>query len=292
LLAGAAGVASLVLALAATGPVALASDHNSHKAASSHGFWVVITPGESFGEAARTSGGAVAATVRGMVRRAEAGKTVLVPEGTRHGVHNVRASVSELRAALSEARSLGHRANVRTAGVIPRTSPNEYPIRGEGCNQLGNGFASWCNMRFELDGAFCAPGGCETTDTLRAKVTVDPATKTSRVSYNSTYAYQPHDPNFSNIHFEWWVLCYRGEDDCGSDNTSDFFGNSSGTFFPTSTKDLHGDTVTHALTLRALFAPNGSYYADNAKTAGAFCDPVPPEPSNQCLYSLSLTKRV
>src|SRR5215472_14624623 len=72
------------------------------------GFWYVTVPGESFAGAARhavgASGSQVAATVREMIRRVEAGKSVLVPEGTRDGVHLVRATVPELRAALAAAR--------------------------------------------------------------------------------------------------------------------------------------------------------------------------------------------
>src|SRR6266568_3999034 len=65
------------------------------------GFWYVIVPGESFAGAVRhtadASGGQVAATVRAMIRRVEAGKSVRVPEGTRGGVHLVSATVPELR---------------------------------------------------------------------------------------------------------------------------------------------------------------------------------------------------
>ena len=50
------------------------------------GFWAVTVPGESFTDSAVQAAGApgshVAATIRGMIRAVEAGKTVLVPEGT------------------------------------------------------------------------------------------------------------------------------------------------------------------------------------------------------------------
>src|SRR5215467_4062872 len=63
------------------------------------GFWYVIVPGESFTSAVRhaagASGGQVAATVRAMIRRVEAGKSVRVPEGTRRGVRLVPATVPE-----------------------------------------------------------------------------------------------------------------------------------------------------------------------------------------------------
>ena len=113
---------------------------------------------------------------------------------------------------------------------------------------------------------------------------MDPANKVSRASYNLTYVHQG-TARFSKMHFQWWVLCYRGLDECGSANTGNLNGNSHKTFNMTSTVKLsRGSKVTHALTLWALFAPTGRFYNSDASTGTANCSPTGPEPSNQCLY--------
>jgi len=252
------------------------------------GFWYVIVPGESFAGAVRhASGGQVAATVRAMIRRVEAGKSVRVPEGTRGGVHLVSATVPELRSALAAARSAGSRRGTGAAGGLLRIpDPHTFKIRGNGCNPVtwrGNTYwASWCKMPFELVGGVCDPS-CHNTDILRQQLLVDPGTSASRVQRKGSYSYQPHEPLFSEIHFEWWTFCFDSEEVCGNANTPNFFGNSSKTYTVTSSKDLHNRRIRHAFELWAFWDPTGQWVNDDAKTWKGICKPRDAN-SNQCLY--------
>ena len=112
---------------------------------------------------------------------------------------------------------------------------------------------------------------------------MDPGTTVSRVSRTGRYTYQSGDPNFTMIHFEWWTFCFNSEQICGTDNTDNFFGNSSGLFHPTSSRDLHNSRIRHAFTLWAYFVPNNKWQPDDAKTWKGICKPRDAN-SNQCLY--------
>jgi hypothetical protein len=103
---GAVAVLLVVAAFTQAGPA-----HAQWSVDSSRGFWVVMTSGESFTDAvrqsARTSGGGqVMATLEKMIRRVEAGHAVYVPQSSPDGVVNLAATVSQLQAALSAARSV------------------------------------------------------------------------------------------------------------------------------------------------------------------------------------------
>ena len=128
-----------------------------------------------------------------MIRRVEAGKTVLVPEGSGQGVYLVPATVSGLRAARAAARSAGSRPSAGAAGELSRLSraydprdPHTFDILGNGCHPVtwrsARYWASWCKMPFQIDGEFCDPNGCTITDVLKTRLLVDPGTRVSRVS--------------------------------------------------------------------------------------------------------------
>lgn len=150
------------------------------------GFWAVTTTGQSFADSARQAPGAsasqVAVTISGMIKRAAAGHTVLVPEGTSSDVRLVSATVPELRAALAAIEPDGSRPDTGSTGRVPLIPPpQDYPIRGKGCHPVtwnrSRWWASWCQMPFQINGAFCDPEGCTTTDVLTTRLLVDPELK-------------------------------------------------------------------------------------------------------------------
>jgi hypothetical protein len=255
------------------------------------GFWAVTATGQSFADsarqAARSSASQVAATITGMIKRVEAGHTVLVPEGNGSDVRMVPATVAELRAALAAIGQAGSRPDTAPAGKLPMIDPHEFRIRGKGCHPVtwnrSRWWASWCQMPFQIDGQYCDPEGCTTTDVLTTRLLVDPGAKVSRVSRTSLYKYQAHQRHFTDIHIEWWTLCFRKEDVCGNRNTDPFEGNSSGTFNPTSSRVLRNSRIRHGFTLWAFFVPEGKWQPDDAKTWLGYCKPASAR-SNQCLY--------
>jgi hypothetical protein len=227
---------------------------------------------------------AVVAVLKGMAQRVSAGATVTIPQGTQGGVVSVPATPSELRAALTAARSA---APLPTLSSSPAASnPAGFPERGYGCHPLVRGGttyqAAWCGLHLKLNGEYCDPNGCTITDKLDTRLTTNPGTNGSMVSWSSTYSYQSGNPQFSSIHVEWFVLCYAGESECGSGNSPDFYGNSTGKFYPKQDSgiNLHGDKITHAYSLWAYFKPWGYAISDSAKTGTATCDKT----DNECLY--------
>lgn len=282
-------VAALLLMV----PALAAAGSPTRIAGGAKGFWAVTVPGESF---ASTVGGAMGAspqrvtgTIEGMVKRAKAGKPVLVPEGTRGGVHMVPAQLTQLQAALAATSKAA--ADDRAAGSAGRVAripdPHDFKIRGNGCHPVtwrGQRYwASWCKVPFQLDGEHCDETGCKITDVIKLTLLVDPGTHTSRVTRKSTYKYPAGNPHFKHIHIEWYTFCFNSEQECGTSNTEDFFGNSSGTFNPTSSRDLHNSRIRHAFVFWAFFGPSGMWTPDYAKTWKGICKPRSSN-SNQCLY--------
>jgi hypothetical protein len=279
----------MALALVSAVP-ASASPQPQHSARSPHGFWFVITPGESFADAvqqtARVSGGQVMATIGEMLKQARSGQAIYIPQGTRRTVISVRATVPELRALLSEVRSLDIRpAAVTGTHVSSRTAP-DYSVRGAGCNPvIRNHFtvdATWCDLPLELDGGTCDPE-CHTVDRLKARVTTNPGATVSTAPYTLTNVVSTGYPTvFAAASINWTTLCYRGKDPCDSGGTGNISLNSSGTMRPTSNVGLWGDTITHQYVLKALFIPNGLKYSDGALTGSALCESK--SEGNQCFY--------
>jgi hypothetical protein len=175
-------VSGVVAVLAASALTSVAAPARS-AAPGASGFWAVTVPGESFTDsavqAAGVPGSHVAATISGMIRAVEAGKTVLVPEGTSQGVHLVPATVSGLQAAHAAVGLASSRPGTGAAGelsglsrVVEPRNPHTFKILGNGCHPVtwrgARSWASWCSIPFEIDGGFCDVNGCEGTRRVEA----------------------------------------------------------------------------------------------------------------------------
>lgn len=285
-------VAVLLMASALTAAASAGVRRGVH---SERGFWMVVTPGESFvtaaGQAALARGGSqVAPTIHEMLNRTETGRAVDVPKGTRRRVTNVRATVAELKAALAGVRSLrARRSDPAAARSASRAISPTWEVRGYACNTVDydnqTWFATWCNLPLELDGVHCDPG-CEVVDDLHWQGSTDPATGTSRVGYAITNTVEPgYSSVFTDIMINWNVRCYRNQLECGHADTGPYNPPKDGLLFPKvdSGIDLHNDKVAHLYFLVALFIPNGQNYSDDAITGTAWCEPAS-SGSNRCLY--------
>lgn len=287
-------VAVLVMASALTASSSV-SAQTRRVPRSAPSFSVVITSGESFADAVRRAarapgGGQVALTIEAMLRRVEAGQVAHVPEGTRRGVISVRATVAELRAALSAARSLGARSVSRAAaGIAARAVPLSVPpVAGTGCFSVSyNGkswFSTWCDLQLYLDDTVCGEFGCEQVDRLTATMKTNPGALTSAVSFTASNMVTPGFSSvYTDVHINWNTLCYSSKVECGHGSTGNFNPSGSGRMSPTSDVALYGDEITHSFYLWALFIPNGQEYASDASTGTATCKPAS-SGSNQCLY--------
>ncbi|HEV2450979.1 MAG TPA: hypothetical protein VGS62_03535 [Streptosporangiaceae bacterium] len=265
------------------------------------GFWYVMTPGESFAAATQraamsTGGSQVAATINTMLERAVAGRAVYVPQGTRHSVIMVRATVPELRRVLSAAQSVsGYRGSaVRLAGAVSSLVPFSFEVRGTACNpvtwQGQTWFTTWCDLPLEVDGGLCDPT-CHTVDKLRAKITTNPGSITSRASYTLTNTVTTGYPSvFTDDEINWNTLCYRSLQECGHGSTGTIQPGNGTMTMDNPGIDLHGDKITHLYYLWTLFIPNGNRYSDNAGTGTATCADAG-SGSNQCYYPSLLLHR-
>jgi hypothetical protein len=290
-------VAAGLLAVSALISGASAQVQQTSSTHPSLGFWAVATPGESFSQVAQNAAGGasrgqVSATIEAMIKRAEAGRPVYVPQGTGRSVVSVRASVPGLRAALSAVRrsdrSLLASGAVAVSGSLVLSGPDSFPVGGSGCGGIEYDhnpyFGAWCEMPFALNGDYCGADGCTIVNELRAEITANPGSVTSSISYTSQlFRLIEGDTVFAAIHFQWWTLCYSNGQIRGNENTENFYGNSSDTFLTDAPGyELHGNKMTLAFTYTALFIPNGSNYLSSAKTATATC--VPASDGNGCLY--------
>jgi hypothetical protein len=276
-----AATVTLLTALGSVSAVAAAgAGTHSGTSADTSGFWVVSNLNESFTamavQAAKTSPATVVPTLRAMVSRVEEGHPVYVPQGSADNIASVRASRAELVQALAALTAKRARVGaVPTAARIP--PPKEYPVRGAICAKTAK--RAWCNLVLELAASYCDPEGCQQTDKMTVRITVNPAVETSRASFNALYF--PDDHSFAGFHFQWWVLCFAVQRECGSANTKSFGGSTHGYFDMKSDGALYHSRVTHAITLWGLFIRNGRYYNDDAKTGTAFCAD---KPDTYCTY--------
>lgn len=243
------------------------------------GFWIVITSGETFAQAVsqvpRNSRVQAQSTIRWMLRSAEAGHRIIIPEGTPNSVVSVSASRSGLAAALATTEHKRPAAKYSAHDRSPAVSPSAFPVRGAAC---GNNRA-WCNLTLEVAGAFCGPSGCTQTDKITARLTNNPGATGSMTSWTSIYS--PYDGNFTGVHFEWFTMMWESQTLCESGNTTSGTGNGSGKFFPACSGTLYHSRITHGFTLWADFLPTAQEFGDSAKTGTAYCASAP---DTYCTY--------
>jgi hypothetical protein len=135
-------------------------------------------------------------------------------------------------------------------------------------------------MPFELDARHCENGECVVPEKLKASLMVDPGALTSVVNARLTTIHLQPGSYFDNVHFQWWVLCYRNQEVCGGPQNESFGNSTSITWRTGSNVLLRGDKVTHAFIFWARLIPANRYYGDKAKTGTATCL----KRSNKCRY--------
>jgi hypothetical protein len=189
-----------------------------------------------------------------MLTRPENGPKVDIPKTRNGAIVNGPASRSDLTAALAAA----ERTAIKTAAVArnaqPLTAPQAgWPIIGEACNDDH----SWCDISYELVGEACQPS-CQITDVLAGNLTVDPsATGKNRVTW--TVLYSPNGGNFAGYHWQWFVLKFQAQNQCGTGNSSSYSYSFSNTFTTNCDTELWSSRNTTAVAFWAFFTPYGAY---------------------------------
>jgi hypothetical protein len=265
---------AVALALAAgTAAAAPASAHASPAAAGGNAgsFWITMTPGETFAQAAaiaaRKSPGRVDAALRGMLRSEEAGRIVRIPQGRGGRVVNAPASRADLAGALAAAE-----------GASPESTPSGWPVRGNACGDN----RAWCNLVLQIAADECDGNTCTLEDELTARLTVNPSVSgANRVNWNVLYS--PDHGDFAGYHFEWYVLEFASETQCGTGNTDSYSTSTSGNFTTNCNTMLYDSRNTTAVQYWAYLSPAAQYQSDQAKDGTAICQ-TESSGNNYCLY--------
>lgn len=280
-------IAALLAALAAVAPTA-ANASEANTGTSTGGFWLVMTPGESFAQAvaaaAQGSPGNIASTLRGMQQRQKSGLEVKIPETVKGAVADVQASSSDLSTALAAtgkavAASSTHPATAAAAlAVTPDSAPQaSWAVRGEACNDD----RSWCELNYVIEGYYCDET-CTLKDKITASATVDPSTSgQNRVSWNTLYS--PDNGDFSGYHFEWYVLKFASLTECGTGNSDSHSTSTSGAFTASCNQTLYSSRNTTAVEFWGYFTPNDGWINDEARDGTAVCQSESSD-NNYCLY--------
>jgi hypothetical protein len=241
-----------------------------------------MTPGETFAQgvqsAARKSPGPVTATLRAMLRSEKAGRGVYVPEGRNGTVANIKASRAELAEALAAAQDTAAVTAIPRTAVSPDTAPNDFPVRGNACGDN----RAWCNLVLQIAADYCNGDTCTLEDELTARLTVNPSVSgTNRVNWNVLYS--PDHGDFSGYHYEWYLLKFASETECGTGNTNSYSTSTSSYFDTNCNTMLYDSRNTTAVTYWAYLAPAAQYQSDEAKDGTAVCQ-TESSGNNWCLY--------
>jgi len=276
---------AVVLALAAgLAAIAPTSAHASSAGATgnSGGFWVTMTPGETFTQAvtqaSQESPGQVTAALNRMLQHQQAGQGVYIPESKNGALVQVKASRSDLTGALAAAESTAAVAGSAATAIVPYSAPQaSWPVRGNACGSN----RAWCNLVYVIDAEFCSQT-CTLEDELYARLTVNPSVYGSNL-VSWTVLYSPNHGDFDGYHFQWFVLKFAAENQCGTGNTSSFSTSTSNKFTTNCDTVLWNSRNTTAVEYWAHLKPNGSWYSDKAKDGTAVCQPESTE-NTYCLY--------
>lgn len=143
-------------------------------------------------------------------------------------------------------------------------NPNQFPVRG---NKYGT--LAWKNLRYRIDYHDCSQRGCPVTQYYQSTLTVDPNSKTSRVS-SQNVMWKKSVNRIANAHFQNYAVV-RGKT-VNNPNTANVDLPLSGgakLFYITVPNNLQGNVLTIAPALWVKM--NGYWVPEGAKTADAKC---------------------
>jgi hypothetical protein len=158
-------------------------------------------------------------------------------------------------------------------------NPNAFPVRG---NKFGT--TAWRNLRYRIDYHDCSKSGCPVTQYYQSTLTVDPNSKTSRISSQSVHWMKSVD-RMNGIHFQNYAVV-RGKTVNNPDASNVNLPDKGGPliFYVTTPMNLQGNVLTQAPALWIKI--NGTWRYEGAKTADATCrrDAKKPNANLVCTY--------
>ena len=230
--------------------------------------WLIGSPTESFTVQVQRSitanPGSAAAwvdTLTGLQSSIQAGKNISLPGNATSPTEEL-AQVGQALTTASTARDAQTKAG--TQAVTPNVAAGTtYELRGYAINSN----TGW-QVNTEIDGAYCGPSGCETTDVTRQTWKITPGRSGDKFSFTSI---RTGGGNLSQIYANLSVVC--GNTVCGTGSTGKSGpqdGSGSGPPIVSHTSNA-GGTQVDRVQMHAYFNPNGGTYYDSVKTETATC---------------------
>lgn len=162
--------------------------------------------------------------------------------------------------------------------VLGALNPNSFPVRGEPGSKY-----SWKNIRMRLEYKNCAERGCPVTQWYEVRIGVDPNSKSSRLTSESTHWKKSVD-RMNGIHVQNYAVV-RGVtvNDPDHDNHDLPDGSGPSTWYVGTPWNLQGNVLTQAPAL--WIKVNGYWVSEGGKTADAKCNTNKDKNKNtNCLY--------
>ncbi len=247
-------------------PLSMASGaHPISTGATADRVWFVGSPTESFSDVVARAIAADPASARewkdvlsGVTSRVQAGADPHLPGDA--------ANLDDEKVQLADATGLATRSasSPETGGVRPDAlGGTDFELRGVAVNSN----RTW-QVHTEIDGGFCDPEGCETTDVTRQTWKVTPGRSADRFNFTSTYV---GSGNLSDIYADLSVICNGRE--CGSGGAGkNGPRNGMGTGSPLVAHDGNaGGAQVDRIQMHAFLSRNGRDYYDSVRTGTAQC---------------------
>ena len=227
--------------------------------------WALGTPSESFATQVQRSiaqNPATAAqwvqTLAGLQSTLKTGKDVSLPGNAKSAAEQLQ----QLDTALSSASTMA--ASRSASSATPQAAASTtYELRGYAINSN----FTW-QVNTEIDGAYCDPAGCQTTDVTRQTWKISPGRGGDRFSFTSI---RTGSGNLTQIYANLSVLCNGtlcATGSAGKAGPQDGSGSGSPVVTHPSTA---GGSIVDRVQLHAYFVPNGGTYYDSVKTGTAHC---------------------
>ncbi|MBM7411586.1 hypothetical protein JOE38_001409 [Clavibacter michiganensis] len=247
-------------------PLSMASGaHPISTGATADRVWFVGSPTESFSDVVARAIAADPASARewkdvlsGVTSRVQGGADVHLP-GDAANLDDEKVQLADATGLATRSASSPESDEVRPDAL----GGTEFELRGVAVNSNH----TW-QVHTEIDGGFCDPEGCETTDVTRQTWKVTPGRGGDRFNFTST---RVGSGNLSDIYANLAVDCNGRE--CGSGTAGKAGprnGNGSGSPVVVHRSNAGGAQVDR-IQMHAFFSRNRSDYFDSVRTGTAQC---------------------
>ncbi|MBV9165064.1 MAG: hypothetical protein JO342_02820 [Solirubrobacterales bacterium] len=165
--------------------------------------------------------------------------------------------------------------------TIATRNPQDFPVFGEPANsnrtwEMRSFWISHVELKIE-NGKVVSE---KLTDKVTANAEINPGAVTSKIDFSLTYL--PDSGEFSRVHLQVWVLCYRNRRICNTENSADLGSTKHlSPLYISSSEKLYGDKISHAIKLWGKIRGSKNYDSEGVLSGFATCNKTNP----RCRYS-------